>query len=425
MQTLLAGGATYRATGRGFVTTHNSFDEQYRFFAASHLYLGVELAAALGLMGAHTQAGQYLGRTWSLWLACGAFLLAPFWFNPLGFSWPHVADDFVAWRRWISYGTRGGSATDSWDVWHKEETAPLRRLSNRSKCVVSLKAVLYVVLAKGLFDFSGKAATRRLIAFSYALLVLASLQVCAYVVDRVAHRLHYACHRLVQMVLGICSVGVALYEVCAHPASLKFAISMYYLAAAVCVLGTLWGGEGPAVYGGRRHSSFAAIVPSLTRHLARLHDLVVGYVYFAVFAPLSAIRVVDVVQTWLLFHNALSEGVVVDDILKQARQSQETSSSNGQSEEIAQLRRQVELQQRALGALLEGRGDASAYYQAAVSPPPPRSDSDSAVDGGRRPSAPASLSPPSDAAAFSFSSPAEMPPRDAMSDPAPASGGLA
>merc|ERR1719258_818166 len=32
--------------------------------------------------GAHTQAGQYLGRTWSLWLACGAFLLAPFWFNP-------------------------------------------------------------------------------------------------------------------------------------------------------------------------------------------------------------------------------------------------------------------------------------------------------------------------------------------------------
>ena len=134
-----------------------------------------------------------------------AFLLAPFWFNPLGFSWPHVADDFVAWRRWISYGTRGGSATDSWDVWHKEETAPLRRLSNRSKCVVSLKAVLYVVLAKGLFDFSGKAATRRLIAFSYALLVLASLQVCAYVVDRVAHRLHYACHRLVQMVLGICS----------------------------------------------------------------------------------------------------------------------------------------------------------------------------------------------------------------------------
>lgn len=409
-QTLLAGGATYRATGRGFVTTHNSFDEQYRFFAASHLYLGVELAAALGLMGAHTMSDQYLGRTWSLWLACGAFLLAPFWFNPLGFSWPHVAEDFVAWRRWISYGTRGGSATDSWEVWHKEETAPLRRLSHSSKCVVSLKALLYVVLAKGLFDFTGKAAKRSFYDFSYFLLVLVLLQACAAIVDRVAHRLHYACHRLVQMVLGICSVGVTVFEVCAHPASLKFAVSMYYLAAAVCVLGTLWGGEGPAVYGGRRHSSFASIVPSLTRHLARLHDLAVGYMYFAVFAPLSAIRVVDVVQTWLLFHNALSEGVVVDDILKQARQSQETASSNGQSEEIAQLRRQVELQQQALGALLEGRGDASAYYQAAAAPPP-RSPSDSAVDV-RRNSVPATTG------RFSFTQPAQPPPRDTMSEPA-------
>ena len=106
----------------------------------------------------------------------------------------------------------------------------------------------------------------------------------------------------------------------------------------------------------------------------------------------------------------LREGVVVDDILKQARQSQETASSNGQSEEIAQLRRQVELQQQALGALLEGRGDASAYYQAAAAPPP-RSPSDSAVDV-RRNSVPATTG------RFSFTQPAQPPPRDTMSEPA-------
>ena len=44
MQTLLAGGATYRATGRGFVTTHNSTSST----ALRRLALGVELAAALG-----------------------------------------------------------------------------------------------------------------------------------------------------------------------------------------------------------------------------------------------------------------------------------------------------------------------------------------------------------------------------------------
>lgn len=42
-QTLLAGGAQYRATGRGFVTHHSRFDDLYRFFAHSHFYLGFEV----------------------------------------------------------------------------------------------------------------------------------------------------------------------------------------------------------------------------------------------------------------------------------------------------------------------------------------------------------------------------------------------
>jgi callose synthase len=66
-QTILVGGAKYRATGRGFVTQHTQMDEQCRFFAASHFYLGVELAAGLIIMGTFTEAKQYFGRTWSLW----------------------------------------------------------------------------------------------------------------------------------------------------------------------------------------------------------------------------------------------------------------------------------------------------------------------------------------------------------------------
>mmetsp|Transcript_33873 Transcript_33873/g.103973 ORF Transcript_33873/g.103973 Transcript_33873/m.103973 type:complete len:586 (-) Transcript_33873:79-1836(-) len=425
MQTLLAGGATYRATGRGFVTTHNAFDEQYRFFASSHLYLGVELAAALALMGAHTAAGQYAGRTWSLWLACGAFLLAPFWFNPLGFSWPHVAEDFATWQRWISFGTTGGTASDSWDVWYKEETAPLRRLSHRSKCVVSLKAVLYVVLAKGLFDFSGKAAARRLVGFAYAALALGALQLCVYLVDRIAHRLPYALHRLVQMFLGVASLAVVIGEVVAKPASLKFAISAYYLLAALAVLGTLWGGEGPSSFGYRGSTGvFSHLVPALTRNLARCHDLAIGYCYFAFFLPLAAVRVVDVVQTWLLFHNALSEGVVVDDILKQARQSQESSGAKDQAEELQKLRRQVEMQQQSIAALLAGAPERAAEFASGY---PPRAElanvsSDPAVNGSAPPrrsstsdflpsSAGPSPSAPSGHDGFTFSSPETLPPR--------------
>ena len=57
-QTLLAGGAKYRPTGRGFVIRHSPFDENYRFFATSHIYLGFEITVALILFALYT--GRYL-----------------------------------------------------------------------------------------------------------------------------------------------------------------------------------------------------------------------------------------------------------------------------------------------------------------------------------------------------------------------------
>ena len=42
-QTILAGGAKYRPTGRGFVTRHEDFSEIYRFHASSHFYRAMEM----------------------------------------------------------------------------------------------------------------------------------------------------------------------------------------------------------------------------------------------------------------------------------------------------------------------------------------------------------------------------------------------
>lgn len=91
-QTLLAGGAAYRPTGRGFVIRHSPFDENYRFFATSHIYLGFELAVNLILLCLYTKSKQYSGLTWSLWMASVAFLLGPFWFNPVTFEWEKVVE---------------------------------------------------------------------------------------------------------------------------------------------------------------------------------------------------------------------------------------------------------------------------------------------------------------------------------------------
>lgn len=344
LQTILAGGASYKATGRGFVTRHSTFDEQYRFFATSHLYLGVELAAALVLMGVYSEAEQYAGRTWSLWLATAAFLLSPFWFNPLGFSWPHVTDDFRKWLRWISPYTHGGTSADSWEVWYKEETTVYRRLSWQSKLLLGSKALLYVALARGIAWKSGvddsehvrRIERANLISFCSVAAALGALLLASYIVDAVAYHLHYALHRLLKMLLGVASVAVCATAFVAHGSFFHLAISLYYVAAAVNVVGTLAGA-------------------SFVRHLQRVHDVLVGYVFFLIFIFLSALHIFDVVQTWLLFHNAVSQGVVVDNILKQARRSQEADDTPDASVEIRDLRRMVEQQQRTIADLLATR----------------------------------------------------------------------
>jgi callose synthase len=84
------------------VTHHSPFDENYRFFANSHFYLGFEICAALVLLAVYSTAGQYPGRTWSLWIAAMAFLFAPFWFNPLTFEWNRVREDYMKWKTWMT-----------------------------------------------------------------------------------------------------------------------------------------------------------------------------------------------------------------------------------------------------------------------------------------------------------------------------------
>ena len=81
---------------------HSPFDENFRFFASSHIHLGFELGVALILFALYTKSKQYGGLTWSLWLTSVSFLLGPFWFNPVTFEWGKCYEDYVVWDRWMS-----------------------------------------------------------------------------------------------------------------------------------------------------------------------------------------------------------------------------------------------------------------------------------------------------------------------------------
>jgi len=322
-QTIFVGGAKYRATGRGFVTQHTPFDEQYRFFASSHLYLGIEMGASLILMGIYTTAGQYIGRTWSLWLASLSFLSAPFWFNPLTFEWNVVVNDYLKYIRWM-LGSSGGP-DKSWDMWWTDENSYYQKMSFGSKMFWMAKVFIYIVMEEGirrstLFEESNNLVTPQ-ISVLYVFLFLLGLVLLYWIYTKQREKLSYPARRSLGIVIGVLTglaIGIILVE---DTNFIRYLLSAYYGLGAICLLGLLLG------------------LNWWVKHLYFIHDLVCGHLLFVVIFAFAAVQIISPIQTWLLYHNALSSDVVVSDILRHARRNQQSAGGNKESEKIAELKK--------------------------------------------------------------------------------------
>ena len=97
-RTLLHGGAKYRPTGRGFVVFHAKFADNYRLYSRSHFVKGIELMILLvvyQIFGhSYRSTVAYILITASMWFMVGTWLFAPFLFNPSGFEWQKIVDDY-------------------------------------------------------------------------------------------------------------------------------------------------------------------------------------------------------------------------------------------------------------------------------------------------------------------------------------------
>jgi len=341
-QTIIVGGAKYRPTGRGFVTQHTPFDEQFRFFASSHLYLGVELGAGLLLMGIYTDAGQYVGRSWSLWLASASFLCAPFWFNPLTFDWNVVTSDYDIWLKWIR-GSSGGAAK-SWSMWWNEENAFYKSMPLASKLMYVVKAILFLLVGDGirrsnLFK-SDTTLSKPTIGVTNILIFISVLLVLGRIFAAKQHSMPYPVRRTTGIMLFtgyIISVLILFLEDSNY---IRYALAGYYGMGAICLLGLLSGFK------------FVKLV-------YLIHDVVCAHIIFIPLIILAALQLPGMIQTWLLYHNALSTDVVVSDILRYARKTQESGGEANEdlTEQIAELKKIVQKQEQILtnaGLLNEG-----------------------------------------------------------------------
>lgn len=152
-RTVLHGGAKYRATGRGFVVKHEKFAENYRMFSRSHFTKALELMLLLIVYHAYGTAAAasnktYTLLTFSMWFLVVSWLFSPFLFNPSGFEWQKIVEDFEDWTKWISNscGGLGVSANKSWESWWDEEQQHLKHTGFMGRfweIILSLRFFVY------------------------------------------------------------------------------------------------------------------------------------------------------------------------------------------------------------------------------------------------------------------------------------------
>ena len=229
----------------------------------------------------------------------------------------------------------------------QEETRVYKSLSAGSRLLVSARAAVLLTLARGL---AGDMLVRKAHLVQFFKLVAFVLVACflQWLLNRGAAYCHYSCHRLTNLVLGLGTFATCVATVCVHGYFLSYAVALYYACAALALLGLL----APHIRCEcRGFTLFELDGIALVKPLYRVHDFVFAHALFAVFIVLAALQIPDQMQTWLLFHNALSQGVVVEDILKQARKTQETGQDEAMRAELKDLRAMVHAQQDVIRGL--------------------------------------------------------------------------
>ena len=360
-QTILAGGATYRPTGRGFVIHHSSFDDNFRFFASSHLHYSIEMILYLILFGIFTGSSsyEYFGRTWSLWLAAVSFLFSPFWFNPMCFEWENLSNDYQKFHDWIF--DEGGDASTSWISWWREETSYLSKLKFPSKILLGLRhCLLPFILSYGiifrdeiinhywrishiLLLFLIYAILQMMVSYFHSktssgneYLILSSPRSSKSSSNNIQSTSlggvvrFYALSRTLELISIFFLVTFMIVLIIVHKTYILLFVATYLLGSGVSYLILL-----------------AFKNPPFISNLYKHHDYLVGHIVFGILFILSAVKLPSLIQTWLLFHNALDSGVAMDELLRhhatmrRKRQQQDEDTEDEEEEEKEEVKKKI------------------------------------------------------------------------------------
>lgn len=316
-RTLLHGGAEYRSTGRGFVVFHAKFAENYRLYSRSHFVKGIELMILLIVYHVFGHAfrgvAAYIFITVSIWFMVGTWLFAPFLFNPSGFEWQKIVDDWNDWNKWIS--NRGGigvAPEKSWESWWEKEQLHLRHTGKRGVIVEILLAIRFFIYQFGLvYHLSLTRKTRSFLVYGVSLLVIVLIIFLTKVASVGRRRFSAEFQLLFRLFKGL--VFLSALAVIITLIALPHMTVRDIVAIILAFMPTGWGILLIA-------QACKPLIVKLgfwgsIRTLARFYEIIMGLLLFTPVAFLAWFPFVSEFQTRMLFNQAFSRGLQISRIL--------------------------------------------------------------------------------------------------------------
>uniref|UniRef100_A0A0D9WML4 1,3-beta-glucan synthase n=1 Tax=Leersia perrieri TaxID=77586 RepID=A0A0D9WML4_9ORYZ len=316
-RTILHGGAKYRATGRGFVVRHVKFAENYRMYSRSHFVKGLELMLLLVVYQMYgdvaTDSTAYVLLTSSMWFLVITWLFAPFLFNPSGFEWQKIVDDWDDWTKWIS--SRGGigvPANKAWESWWEEEQEHLQSTGLLGRFWEIILSLRFFIFQYGImYHLNISAGNKSISVYGLSWLVIVAVVMVLKVVSMGRKKFSadfQLMFRLLKLFLFIGSIGtLAILFTLLHLTIGDIFASFLAFAPTGWAILQISQASKPVVKAFGLWGSVKA--------LSRGYEYLMGIVIFVPVATLAWFPFVSEFQTRLLFNQAFSRGLQISRIL--------------------------------------------------------------------------------------------------------------
>ncbi|KAM1064683.1 hypothetical protein TB2_028228 [Malus domestica] len=328
-KTLLHGGAEYRGTGRSFVVFHAKFADNYRLYSRSHFVKGIELLILLvvyHLFGRSYKSGVvYILITIQIWFMVGTWLFAPFLFNPSGFEWQKIVDDWTDWKKWINnHGGIGVSPDKSWESWWEKEHEHLLYSGIRGIVAEILLALRFFIYQYGLVYHLNITNNKSFLVYGVSWLVIILVLCLMKAVSAGRRRLSADYQLLFRLVKGFIFITFLAIFI-----TLIVVPHMTLRDVVVCILAFMPTGWGLLLIAQAckpliKRAGFWESVQTL----ARGYEIIIGLLLFTPVAFLAWFPFVSEFQTRMLFNQAFSRGLQISRILGGQKKGSHSSNNN-------------------------------------------------------------------------------------------------